>query len=138
MGQPGRLHHAMDVWLPSTNCGIATYPNRAMGMTGLSPARLRPCRPLHQTPVVSWTLALASPGLLPSGHCTPSAFPRYTMRIILWTTTLHISALHHAACFLVPSSFVRPLLGVHVEFTTDLLAGLWSGGICPLRCAPTG
>jgi len=28
----------MDVWLPSTNCGIATYPNRAIGMTGLSPA----------------------------------------------------------------------------------------------------
>jgi len=22
--QPGRLHHAMDVWLPYTNCGIAT------------------------------------------------------------------------------------------------------------------
>src|SRR5215475_1929113 len=68
IGQPGRLHHAMDVWLPSTNCGIATYPNRAIGMTGLSPARLRPCRPLHQTPVVSCALATAHPGLLPSGH----------------------------------------------------------------------
>src|SRR5262245_7589981 len=65
----------MDVWLPSTNCGIATYPNRAIGMTGLSPARLRPCRPLHQTPVVSSTLALTHPGLLPSGACKPSAFP---------------------------------------------------------------
>src|SRR4029434_106951 len=41
----------MDVWLPYTNCGIATYPNRAIGMTGLSPARLRPCRPLHKTQV---------------------------------------------------------------------------------------
>src|SRR4029450_5516363 len=50
IGQPGRLHHAMDVWFPDTNGGIAPYPNRAMGMTGLSPARLRPCRPLHQTP----------------------------------------------------------------------------------------
>src|SRR5215467_3658226 len=68
IGQPGRLHHAMDVWLPSTNCGIATYPNRAIGMTGLSPARLRPCRPLHQTPVVSCALATAHSGLLPSGH----------------------------------------------------------------------
>jgi hypothetical protein len=57
---------------------------------------------------------------------------------ILLTTTLPISGLHHAACILVPSSFVRPLLGVHVEFTTDLLARRWSGGICASRCAPTG
>src|SRR5262245_22633447 len=57
---------------------------------------------------------------------------------ILLTTTLHISGLPPAACFFVPSSFVRPLLGVHVEFTADLLARRWSGGICPLRCAPTG
>ena len=62
-------------------------------------------------------------------------FPRCRLRTILWTTTLHISGLHHAACLLVPSSFVRPLLGVHVEFTPDLLARLWSGGICtsPVR-----
>jgi hypothetical protein len=33
--------------------------------------------PRSQTPVVSCTLALSRPGLLPSGHCTPSAFPRY-------------------------------------------------------------
>lgn len=45
-GRPGRLHHAMDVWLPHTNRGIATYLNRAIDMTGLSPARLQPCRPL--------------------------------------------------------------------------------------------
>src|SRR4029434_10586317 len=57
LGQPGRLHHATNVWLPSTNCGIAPYPNRAIAMAGLSPARLRPCRPLHQTPVVSCALA---------------------------------------------------------------------------------
>jgi hypothetical protein len=30
--------------------------------------------PRSQTPVVSWTLALAHPGLLPSGACKPSAF----------------------------------------------------------------
>src|SRR5262249_23671083 len=42
----------------------------------------------------------------------------------------HISGLHHAAYILVPSSFVLPLLGVHVDFTPDLLARLWSGGIC--------
>lgn len=38
-----------------------------------------PCRymPRSQTPVGSCTLALAHPGRLPSGHCIPSAFPRY-------------------------------------------------------------
>src|SRR4029453_16716668 len=79
IGQPGRLHHAKHVWLPSTNCGIATYPNRAMDMAGLSPARLRPCRPLHQTPVVSCALAKAHPGLLPSSHCKPSASHHVTL-----------------------------------------------------------
>ena len=54
------------------------------------------------------------------------------LRIILWTTTLHISGLHHTAYILVPSSFALPLLGVHVDFTTDLLARLWSGGTCTL------
>ena len=29
------------------NCGIATCLNRAIGMAGLSPAGLQPCRPLH-------------------------------------------------------------------------------------------
>ena len=86
------------------------------------PSHPSACMPRSQTPVVSCTLALAHPGLLPSGHCTPSAFPRCGLRTILWTTTLHISGLHHAACILVPSSFVRPLLGVHVDCTPDLLA----------------
>ena len=86
--------------------------------------------PRSQTPVVACTLALSHPGLLPAGHCTPSAFPRYGLRTILWTTTLHISGLHHAAYILVPSSFVLPWLGVHVDCTPDLLARLWSGGMC--------
>src|SRR5262249_21653920 len=46
-GQPGRLRHAMPVWLPITDCGIATCLNRAIDTTGLSPARLGPFRPLH-------------------------------------------------------------------------------------------
>ena len=126
IGQLGRLHHAKNVWLPSTNCGIATYPNRAIDMAGLSPARLRPCRPLHQTPVVSWALAKAHPGLLPSGHCTPSAD-------------------HDAIYFGAPSRGLRPRYtqlrtAPHGEargFATDLLAQLSSGGTCIL-CAPTG
>jgi hypothetical protein len=50
------------------------------------------------------------------------------LRDILLSTTILISGLHHAACTLIPSSSILPLLGVHVEFTTDLLARLWSGG----------
>ena len=46
------------------------------------------------------------------------------LRAILLSTTILISGLNHAACLLVPSSSILPLLGVHVEFTTDLLARL--------------
>ena len=50
--------------------------------------------------------------------------PLDVSRDIRLPTTLTISGLHHAACILDPSSLVRPLLGLHVEFTTDLLARL--------------
>jgi hypothetical protein len=49
------------------------------------------------------------------------------LRVILMSTTILISGLNHAACMLVPSSSVRPLLGLHVEVTTDLLARRSSG-----------
>ena len=48
------------------------------------------------------------------------------------------SGLDHAACLLIPSRSVRPLLGVHVEVTSDLLARLWSGGTCTLGSHPLG
>ena len=40
------------------------------------------------------------------------------------STILSISELNHAACILAPASFVRPLLGLHVAFPTDLRARL--------------
>jgi len=40
------------------------------------PSYPRKYMPRSKTPVVSCTLALSYPGLLPSGRCTPSAFPR--------------------------------------------------------------
>ncbi len=43
--------------------------------------------PRSQTPVVSWALALAHPGLLPSGACKPSVFPSIPRRVIRWSTT---------------------------------------------------
>src|SRR5262249_3829237 len=54
--------------------------------------------------------------------------PLHTVRDILLSTMIGISGLHHAACLLGPSSFVRPLLGMHVEFPTDLRVRLSSGG----------
>ena len=48
-GQPGRLHHAMNMRLPSMNRGIATRLNRAIGAAGLPPAGLWPYRPLPAT-----------------------------------------------------------------------------------------
>jgi hypothetical protein len=84
--------------------------------------------PRSQTPVVSCPLAIARSGLLPSGQWKPSAFPSILPKDILLSTTIHISGLHHAACILAPSSSVLPLLGLHVDVTSDLLARLWSGG----------
>jgi hypothetical protein len=55
---------------------------------------------------------------------------RTALRVIRLSTTIPIAGLNHAACILVPSSSVRPLLGVHVDLTPDLLARLWSGGTC--------
>jgi hypothetical protein len=46
------------------------------------------------------------------------------LRDSLLSTTPLISGLHHAACTLVPSRSILPLLGVPVECTTDLLARL--------------
>jgi len=43
-GRPGRIHRAELGWLPAPSSGIATCPNRAIGMAGLSPARMQPCR----------------------------------------------------------------------------------------------
>jgi hypothetical protein len=50
--------------------------------------------------------------------------PQYLLEGLLLSTTLRFSGLNHAACRLVSSSSVRPLLGVHVDVTPDLLARL--------------
>src|SRR5881409_3000772 len=60
-GQPGRLQHAKNVWLPTTNCGIATCLNRAIGTTGLAPVRLRPSRPLHARNRLVTSIEILSP-----------------------------------------------------------------------------
>jgi hypothetical protein len=78
-------------WYPSRARRLAEAPRRRQGLwspgplfrawrteTGGSPTFPRsPSEdlPRSQTPVVSCTLAVPRPGLLPSGACTPSAFP---------------------------------------------------------------
>jgi hypothetical protein len=61
-----------------------------------------------------------------------------TAEAILLTTTIHISGRNDAACLLARSSFVLPLLGWHVELTTDLLARRSSGGTGTTRTHPLG
>jgi len=108
IGQPGRLHHAMNVWLPYTNRGIATYPNRAIDMAGLSPARLRPFRPLPKTPVVACTLAITHTSLLPSDTLQRVGFHPLFRDLSFRTTIIHFSGLNtEPATSLHPASDSR-------------------------------
>jgi len=84
--------------------------------------------PRSQTPVVSCALASVARRIVAFRRLQPVGFDLDTAEAILLTTTIHISGLNHAACLLAHSSFVLPLLGWHVEFVTDLLARLSSGG----------
>jgi hypothetical protein len=85
--------------------------------------------PRTQTPVVSESLALALSGLLPSDVLKSSAFIPHIAWDYPSSTTIHISGLKLAACILDPSGSILPLPGLHAEFSTDLPAQLWSGGI---------
>jgi hypothetical protein len=78
--------------------------------------------PRSQTPVVSCALAAVAHRIAAFRRMQTVGFCLDATEAILVTTTLPISGLHDAACLLAHSSFVRPLLGWHVEFTTDLLA----------------
>jgi hypothetical protein len=78
--------------------------------------------PRSQTPVVSCALAAIAPRIAAFRRLQTVGFDLDTAEAILMTTTLHISGLNDAACLLASSSFVRPLLGWHVEVATDLLA----------------
>ena len=49
-----------------------------------------------------------------------------------------ISGLNPTACSLVPSGFGLPLPGLPADFTTDLLAKLWSGGTLAICDHPLG
>ena len=94
--------------------------------------------PRSQPPVVSCPLAALAPRIAAFRRMHTVGFALDTAAALLLTTTLHISGRNDAACLLVPSRFVRPLRGWHVEFTTDLLARRSSGGNCTDRTHPLG
>jgi hypothetical protein len=54
--------------------------------------------------------------------------PSLCCAVILWSTTIHISGLHHTAWRLAPSGSILPLRGLHAEFAATLQARLWVGG----------
>jgi hypothetical protein len=78
--------------------------------------------PRSQTPVVSCALASIAHRIVAFRRMQTVGFGLDAAEAILLTTTIHISGLNDTACLLAHSSFVRPLLGWHAEFTTDLLA----------------
>ena len=78
--------------------------------------------PRSQTPVVSCALASVAHRIVAFRRMQTVGFRLDAAEAILLTTTLQISGLNDAACLLAHSGFVRPLLGWHAEFTTDLLA----------------
>ena len=57
------------------NCGIATRLNRATGAAGLSPARLRPCRPLQCHPAPPAQVSMAASSI--SNHFTSPRPPSH-------------------------------------------------------------
>ena len=78
--------------------------------------------PRSQTPLVSGALAAVAHRIVAFRRMQTVGFCLAAAEAILLTTTLHISGLNNAACLLAHSGFVRPLLGWHAAFTTDLLA----------------
>jgi hypothetical protein len=141
-------------WCPLRAHGLGEAPRPCQGLGAPGPPRREWCTetggspkfpsypsedmPRSQTPVVSCALASVAPRIVAFRRLQTVGFYLDTAEAILLTTTIHISGLTHAACLLAPSSFVRPLLGWHVEFTPDLLARRESGGNCTDRTHPLG
>ena len=82
--------------------------------------------PWSQTPVVTSKLATTCQGLLPSARSRASALPEFTGLSNDHNYT--IFGAQYRAWILAPSSFVLRLPGLHVDFTTERMADLCSGG----------
>ena len=90
--------------------------------------------PRSQTPVVSWTLALAHPGLLPSGHCTPSAFPSLQREDypVDHDSTIFRGSITRPASSFLPASYAHDW-----GCTWSSLLTCWRG-VGQVGCAPLG
>ena len=126
------------LWSPSRAHGLVEAPRARQGLWSPGPPFRELCSetggsptfpsspsedmPRSQTPVVSCALASVAHRTVAFRRMQTVGFCLDAAEAILLTTTLHISGLNDAACLLAHSSFVRPLLGWHAEFTTDLLA----------------
>ena len=87
--------------------------------------------PWSKTPVVTPALAISCRGLLPSVKSRTSAFSgtqHAECLIILTDHNYTFFGAQYRAYTLVPSSFVLPLPGLHVNFSTEPVANLYSGG----------
>jgi hypothetical protein len=136
---PNTLPASIRSWCPARARGLVEAPRPRQGFWSPGP----PLREYTQgdrwlSQVPEFPLCLHAPLLDPGGvpdSCLREpgtvafrpletvGFPLLTvLRVILMSTTIIISGLNHAACMLVPSSSVLPLLGLHVEVPTDLLA----------------
>jgi hypothetical protein len=95
--------------------------------------------PRSQTPVVSWALAMSRPGLLPSGHWKPSAFPSLPPGGISYCPRLYT----FRGSITRPVSSLPPAPYSHCWVCTwSSLPTCWLGvgrvGLEPYRLAPTG
>ena len=102
-------------------CGHPVPPSGAITRSPMALPRSR-VPPVQTCPALRPRWCPAHSPKRTQDYCLPATGNRRL------TTTLPIAGLNHAACSLVPSSCVRPLLGVHVDFAPDRLARLWAGG----------
>ena len=94
--------------------------------------------PWSQTPMVSCVFAIAHTGLLPSATCRASAFSRIS-RIILMTTTMHISGLNtQPVSSIHPASDSRLRVCPWISLLTRWLSFSQVGFPCNPPEAPTG
>ncbi len=83
--------------------------------------------PWSQTPVVTCILAKSLTGLLPSAKSNASTFLTLIAQVILSDHNYTFFGAQYRACALDSSGSRLPLPGLPAEFTTELLAKLYSG-----------
>jgi len=108
----GRRRSPFSAW-PFLYSGLPSrYPPQGDGGPLEFPVYPYVYMPRSWTPVVSFQLAFAFPGLLPSVSRKTSAFPACA-GLSFRTTTIIFSELCHAACTLATPGFIHTLMDMH-------------------------